>query len=102
MEAFRAALDGAWDWAERRAVRLDFWRNDDHRWEAVATLRDHYGEFSESVVIPLPVLTGALRDPRQTRQEIMAEYTHKLRHILDGAVSAARAKRYVENQRRGK
>lgn len=99
MDAFRLALDETWQWAERRGVRVDFWRNDDGEWEAMVTLRDTNGDFSASMVLPLHNPTKGDKR-RHTIEELKDMYVKQLRSLLDGATCYARAERNVFQRRR--
>jgi hypothetical protein len=99
MDAYRAALDETWNWAERRGVRVDFWRNDDREWEAMVTLRDTDGAFGGSTVLPLMTPTKAERR-RHTMEQLRAEYQKTLRATLDATTSKARAERNEWQKRR--
>lgn len=92
MDSHRVAFDGVWAWAEMRGVRADFWRDGNMDWNAMITLCDTEGDFSESVVIPLITPSKAERR-RRTMEELRAEYTKTLRAALDAATAKARAKR---------
>jgi hypothetical protein len=92
VDTFRFAFDEAWQWAERREVRVDFWRNEAYEWEARVTLRDIDGAFSSSSVIPLYAPTRA--DKRKhTIEELRAMYVGSLRSMLDGLTVKARKER---------
>lgn len=99
MDAFRLAFDETWRWAERRGVRVDFWRNDDAEWEAMVTLRDAGGDFSASAVIPILHPTKADRR-KYTVEELRGMYVKQLRSVLDGITVFARAERNVFHRRR--
>lgn len=92
MDAYRLALDTAWSWAEMRGVRIDFWRNDDGEWEAMVTLRDTHGDFSESTPLPIFRPSRGARG-KFTQTELRDAYTQDTRARLDAIVAKARAER---------
>lgn len=99
VDAFRLAFDETWRWAERRGVRVDFWKNDDAEWEAMITLRDANGEFSGSMVLPLHRPTKAEKR-RHTIDDLRSAYIKALRSLLDGLTASARMERNVFQRRR--
>lgn len=99
MDGFRLALDETWRWAERRGVRVDFWRNDDQEWEAMVTLRDTEGDFSASAVLPIHHPSRADKR-RNTIEELRTAYVKALRGTLDAITARARHERALWQRRR--
>ena len=99
MDAYRTALDEAWNWAERRGVRVDFWRNEHREWEAMVTLRDTEGDFSGSTILPVLHPTKAERR-RATMEQLRTEYQKGLRVTLDRTTAKARQARIEWQKRR--
>lgn len=99
VDGFRLAFDESWRWAERRGVRIEYWRNDDGAWEAQVILRDTNGDFYASQVLPIHNPTKAERR-KHTVDELRTAYVKQLRSLLDGATASARSQRITWQRRR--
>ncbi len=97
MDAFRVAFDTVWDWAERRGVRVEYWRNAGE-WQVEVVLADTEGDFTGST--PLRIFRPATEGRRATQVQLRIAYEIESRKALDDAVVAARARRMVWQQGR--
>ena len=91
VDAYQLALDTAWDWAERRGVRVDFWRDVDE-WRVQITVADSEGDISGDTTLRLFRQTKmARREATQAKKR--DDYINGVCAALDGAVIEARARR---------
>jgi hypothetical protein len=90
VDAYQLALDTTWDWAERRGVRVEFWRNVDV-WRVQVTVADSQGDISGDTTLrlfrPARMCRGA------TQAKMRDDYIKGVCAALDGAVIEARARR---------
>lgn len=100
MDAYQVSFDTAWEWAERRGVRVDFWRDEaDREWQVEVILNDTEGDFTGSAPLPVFRLTRGSRR-NGTQAELREAYIKEARKSLDHAVSEARFRRGIWQQRR--
>src|SRR6185369_12776353 len=100
IDAYHLALDTTWDWAERRGVRVDFWRRDVDEWQVEVTLADSDGDFTGSTALQLFHPKRSTRRPKVTQAQMKDDYIDGVRTALDAAVTEARERRGRWQRRR--
>ncbi len=98
MDDYRAALDTTWDWAERRGVRVEFWR-DGQEWHVDVVLSDTDGDFTGHTPLRLFRPSRGARG-KFTQTQLRDAYSRDARKALDDAVVDARARRANWQSRR--
>lgn len=93
MDAFRSAIEAAWDWAEERQVGVRLRRADE--WLIRITLGDCYGKFVEDVPLPF----GSMGSGPATDEALKA-MRERFHARLDVACRKARAARAEAMNRR--
>ena len=91
IDAYQLALDTTWDWAERRGVRVDFWRDVDE-WRVQVTVADSEGDISGDTTLRLFRQTRIGRRGA-TQSKMRDGYINGVCAALDAAVTEARGRR---------
>lgn len=91
-EIYRLAFDTVWDWAERRGVRVEYWR-DGQEWQVEVILCDTEGDFSGHMPLHLFRTTKNGTARKLTQTQLHEAYIRDMRAALDAAVTEARFRR---------